>query len=187
MPKQLPVISLSTLLANSQYVKESQYTPRRTRKRRRSSGSTGNGKSKQTPAIQPAGAPVPLPDGSHKQGVPAVQPPVMPHHPDTVPAHQAPITVQHTVVSVQVDVHIENWQQQEAARSRPAAAPQYQQPIPPYQAPVSWNMPPSPPTVWPYSPQPPPEKPMDWAVIVVSFVVALICGVFAGCLFEVFF
>jgi hypothetical protein len=168
MPEQLLVIRLSTLLANSQYVKQSQYTPRRTRKRTRGVRSTVNATQKQSPGVQPAGTPVSLPGGS-QQGVPGQLPAGTPQQPQFAPTHLVPRQPQHTIVPMQTDGHDAQRQQQEWYWQ--------QQNMPPYWQQQGWYTP----------PPPPPEKPVDWAVLVVSFVVALICGVFAGCLFELFF
>jgi hypothetical protein len=179
MPEKLPVIPLATLLAHSRYVKQSQYTPRPKKKRQRSARSTMHATQKQVAGIQPARAPVPLP-GS-QQIVPVDKTDGTPQHPQFAPTHPVPLTRQQTFVSVQVDVQIEQWQQQEEAWWQSAGMTPDWPPVPQHQRPYGWYTPP--PDVWPYAPQSPPEQPVEWAVFAISIVVGLICSIILGCLF----
>jgi hypothetical protein len=58
-----------------------------------------NGKAKQTPSIQPAGAPVPLPGGS--QGAPPQLPAGTPEQPQFAPTHLVPLSPQRGIVPMQ--------------------------------------------------------------------------------------
>jgi hypothetical protein len=172
MPEQLPVIPLSMLLANSQYVKQSHYTPRR--KRTRSAGRQAPAQRKQPVMNQPVRAPSPKLNGSRKQAVPVIQ-------------HPVPQTKQYTFVSVQITVQNAYWQEEEAVVSRPVAAPPNWPPLPPQQAQSGWEVPPPPPIVSRPAATPQPDESEDWVLVAIVFVVALICGFIASCLFAVIF
>jgi hypothetical protein len=173
MPKQLPVIPLATLLAHSEYVKQSQYTPRRTRKRKRGSGSKVHTPRKQTPMTQPEVAPVPLPDGAQQQIVPVIPPVSALSLPPANPAPKRRIVVQN--VSVSVEIHIDPWQQQAWADDHHQAASSDWQPEQPRVA--------QPPPVQPPDVQPSEVDIPKWVVTLIAFVVSLISTLLFGRIF----
>jgi hypothetical protein len=172
MPKQLPVIPLATLLANSEYVKESHYTPRRTRKRKRSSGSKAHAPRKQTPVTQPEVALSHIQDEAKQYIVPVDTPNTSPRHVQDNPARQRRFIVQN--VSVSVEVQADAWRQQAWSDNTHHAAPSDWQPEPP---------PPVQPPVQPTSgscvpdAQPAGEDILKWVVRLIAFVVGLISAV----------
>jgi hypothetical protein len=143
-----------------------------------------NGKAKQTPSIQPAGAPVPLPGGS--QGAPPQLPAGTPEQPQFAPTHLVPLSPQRGIVPVQDDNRQQDdqWQQQESGWSWSSGMPPWWPPVPP--PPYFWYPPPLPPWVYWY-PVAPPEKLVDKTVFTESFILGLICGFIGICLVAGFF
>jgi hypothetical protein len=170
MPKQLPVIPLATLLANSEYVKESHYTPRRTRKQRRSSGSKAHAPQKQTPVTQPEVALAHIQDKGQQPIVPVASPKALPRHVQDNPAHQRQIVVEN--VSVSVEVFADAWQQAWPDDTHHAAPSDWQPQPPPSQPPVQ----PTPGSGTPNA-QPSQDDIPDWAIALVGCIVSFIVRV----------